>query len=107
MLILSTESNSVVGARAKKLNLQFFSGVKNKAEFLAKLKDSTSSPRAKYVVFLGNDLNDLEAMKIADFSFAPSDAHPQIKAIASWECQARGGEGFVREALELLVERDS
>ena len=54
-------------------------------------------------IYFGNDLNDYAAMKSCRYSFAPSDAHPLIKKIATNVLDARGGEGFVRNALECIL----
>ena len=57
----------------------------------------------KGLVYLGNDLNDLAAMKKAGFSVAPSDAHPLVLKAASCVIDIPGGHGFVREFVERLL----
>ena len=54
---------------------------------------------------MGNDLNDLEVMS-ACASFAPKDAHPIILNVANLVFEERGGHGFVRAAVEYLLEID-
>jgi 3-deoxy-D-manno-octulosonate 8-phosphate phosphatase KdsC-like HAD superfamily phosphatase len=36
-------------------------------------------------------------------SFAPADAHPQIKEVATRVLMSKGGQGFVREGIELIL----
>ena len=55
------------------------------------------------ILYAGNDLNDLEAMLISDYRFAPSDAHPAIKEISTHLFPSPGGAGFVREVVEWLL----
>lgn len=103
MFILSTEANSVVLARAKKLKLECIHGSNNK---LAHLKERLSSrfnndsEALSGVVYLGNDLNDFEVMQAVGYSYAPTDAHEKIKSIATQVLPKKGGEGFVREFVE-------
>jgi len=72
--ILSKEENPVVSVRAKKLQIDCVQSTPNKADYLANYLYENNL-RAEGLVYLGNDLNDLAAMRIAGFSVAPSDAH--------------------------------
>lgn len=56
----------------------------------------------KKVIYVGNDINDLEVMKVAGYSVAPSDASKEIKNIADIITKAKGGEGVIRELLDIL-----
>ena len=56
------------------------------------------------VVYLGNDLNDMEAIKIAQFSVVPKDAHPKIKKYSQYILEANGGQGFIRLFIENLIQ---
>ena len=58
------------------------------------------------VVYMGNDLNDLSAIKIAGFAAAPTDAHAAILAIADLVVSVPGGHGAVRELCEFILERN-
>jgi YrbI family 3-deoxy-D-manno-octulosonate 8-phosphate phosphatase len=102
MFILSTEISNVVTQRAKKLGLNSHTGVSNKKEFLSKYLTSQSLKSEQGLVFLGNDLNDLECLEIAQVSFCPSDAHETVKKVVTHPLISQGGNGFVREALEFL-----
>ena len=97
-LIISTETNKVVEVRAKKLGIPILHGINNKKEILKKYCKEKNIDLSK-VIYVGNDINDLEAMKIVGFSVAPADAAKKIKKIAKIITGARGGEGVVRELL--------
>jgi 3-deoxy-D-manno-octulosonate 8-phosphate phosphatase (KDO 8-P phosphatase) len=100
-IILSTEANPVVSARAGKLDISCLQDINNKAEALIGF-----CKESKYVLksvgYVGNDINDLEAMKLAGVSFCPADAHQDIIKISTHVLNAKGGEGVVRELFDLL-----
>jgi 3-deoxy-D-manno-octulosonate 8-phosphate phosphatase KdsC-like HAD superfamily phosphatase len=102
MFILSTEANTVVNERALKLGLKSNAGVPNKMKFLHKYLNMQGLDNSRGLVFLGNDLNDLECLELAEFSFCPADAHEIVKKAVTHLCSHKGGNGFVREALEFL-----
>ena len=101
-MILSTESNPVVRARAKKLKIDVVQNCGNKKEALHKVCEEKGYDLSK-VIFVGNDLNDLEAMKTVGYPVAPADAHPLVLEIATLVTKAKGGEGVVRELADKIL----
>lgn len=100
-MILSTEQNNVVTTRAKKLKIPVFQGVNDKKEFLKNYcKENNIS--LEDVAYVGNDLNDLEVMRIMGYPICPLDACKKIKNISKVVLKTRGGAGVVRELLDLL-----
>lgn len=109
-IILSKEKNPVVQKRAKKLKIGCFNGVSNKKLFIEKYlkKRFGNAEGAKNgVIYVGNDLNDLSAMRFCGCSIAPSDAHKLIKEKATLVLDKKGGEGFVRETIEIILNFDA
>lgn len=53
--------------------------------------------------YVGDDLFDLPAIRIAGWSAAPPGARQEVKAAASHVCAAEGGSGAVREVTELIL----
>ena len=100
-LILTTEKNKVVKARAQKLDIPFMQGIQNKKEALIIYCKQNKIPLEK-VLYIGNDINDLEVMKIVGFPVCPSDAYKQIKEISSIILNVAGGAGVVRELIEYI-----
>ena len=100
--ILSTEKNKVVVARAKKLKIPALFGIQNKVEALKELskKKRFNLDRTLYV---GNDLNDYEAIKLCGYSACPSDSHKMIKKIVTFRLDGKGGSGVVRELVENIL----
>ena len=56
----------------------------------------------KNVAYVGNDINDREAMEIVGYSFCPGDAHGSIKKISNHILDTKGGNGVIRELLDFI-----
>jgi len=103
--IISTERNSVVTARAKKLNIPVIQGAKNKLKTLNQLAEEKQF-NLQNVLFVGNDLNDYQAMQACGYAACPNDSHEKIKLISSVVLNTKGGYGVVRELLEEVFHVD-
>ena len=55
------------------------------------------------VAYVGNDINDLEAMELVGVTFCPADAHSSIINISDHILTSKGGEGVVREIFDHLT----
>jgi len=105
-LILSTETNPVVKARADKLKLGVISSCSDKEKAL-RTYCKGNGYALKKVLYVGNDINDVEAMKIVGFPVAPADAHAKVKAIAKLVTEAKGGEGVVKELADFMTRMEN
>lgn len=103
--ILSSEKNSVVTARAKKLNVSAIHGVADKVEALMNLSKKESFDFKK-ILYVGNDLNDYHVMQLCGYSACPSDSHEKIRSLANIVLNSKGGRGVVRELLEDVLHID-
>ena len=102
--VISTEVNGVVEIRANKLGIPAYSDCRDK---LAKVKELCKElDDLSGVVFMGNDLNDLDIMKSVGFAIAPADACSKIKWTAQHRTVTRGGCGAVREACEWITKQE-
>ena len=100
-IILTNETNRVVEARAHKLGIPALRGVENKKETLsAYCQENDISVES--VVYIGNDLNDLEAMSTVGYPVCPSDASEEIKNISKIILHSVGGAGVVRELIKYI-----
>lgn len=99
--ILSTETNPVVAARAKKIGIHATQSVADKGSAIIELAASKSISLAD-VLYVGNDVNDSDAMGLAGFKVAPADAHPALLALADYITEAPGGFGVIRELADVL-----
>lgn len=100
-LILSTEKNPVVAARAKKLNVQFEQCVTDKELALREYLNKMGLD-SKNVVFVGNDINDLPASKVTRNFVAVADASEKVLGVAAVVLSSNGGAGAIREIAELI-----
>jgi 3-deoxy-D-manno-octulosonate 8-phosphate phosphatase (KDO 8-P phosphatase) len=103
--ILSTESNSVVAMRAKKLQVPVIQGVSSKVEAIKELADRKNY-NLKNILYVGNDLNDYLVMQICGYTACPVDSHLRIKEISGDVLTTKGGDGVVRELLERVFNLD-
>jgi YrbI family 3-deoxy-D-manno-octulosonate 8-phosphate phosphatase len=101
-IIISTEENPVVAARGSKLGIQVIQGAKNKRDTLRAFCNENHLDLQK-VLYIGNDINDYDAMMEAGMKVCPADAEPEIKEIADIILERCGGEGVVRELLRHIV----
>lgn len=102
MLILSTEVNPVVRARADKLRVPVLHGIDDKETALREWARENDLPLAD-IAYLGNDVNDLPAMRIVGWPVAVANAHPLVLAEARVVLRRRGGDGAVRELVERVL----
>ncbi|GAA0966378.1 acylneuraminate cytidylyltransferase [Actinocorallia libanotica] len=103
VLILSTEANPVVAARARKLGVSVLHGLSDKATALAEwLHDEGYDPRR--AAYIGNDVNDLGCLALVGWPIAVPHAHPEVLAAARLVLGRPGGGGAVREACELILQ---
>ncbi|RCH68034.1 transferase [Streptomyces sp. SDr-06] len=102
LLILSTEQNPVVAARARKLKIPVLHGIDRKDLALKQwCEDEGVDPQR--VLYAGNDVNDLPCFALAGWPVAVADAHDAVRAAARAVTRTPGGEGAVREIAAWLL----
>jgi 3-deoxy-D-manno-octulosonate 8-phosphate phosphatase (KDO 8-P phosphatase) len=103
--ILSTEKNTVVSARAQKLQISALQGAENKVSGIQEIIKKENC-KIENILYVGNDLNDYRVMSICGFTACPADSHEKIKQISSIILKTNGGHGIVRELLEDVLGLD-
>jgi YrbI family 3-deoxy-D-manno-octulosonate 8-phosphate phosphatase len=101
-LVLSTETNSVVGARCAKLKIACQQGCPDKGKALEEIVTGRGLHYAN-VAYVGNDVNDLECLQRVGLPIVVHDAHPDVLAFARYRTQRPGGHGAVREVCDLIA----
>ena len=103
-IILSSETNPVVTARAKKMGIEAIQGLglQAKGQVLKRLLEERGIDPAQ-VVHVGNDVNDLPVFEIVGWSVAVADAYPEVIRAADYVLSKPGGGGAVREVCELIL----
>ncbi|MFH8252387.1 cytidylyltransferase domain-containing protein [Microbacterium sp. B2969] len=102
VLILSTETNPVVTARARKLRVEVLQGVDDKAAALRAWAEAAGIPLSR-IAYLGNDVNDLACLELVGWPVAVPDSHPLVLAAARAVVDRPGGDGAVRALTERVL----
>jgi len=102
---ISSRKSKAVSIRAKELEIhKVYQDVEDKKAVVEKImkEDNLSSSEISYI---GDDLVDIHPMKIAGLSIAVANACPEVKKHATIVTRAKGGQGAVREAIELILKK--
>ena len=99
--IISTESNKVVSQRAKKIKSPVIQNVKDKALVLKQICKKEGF-KLKETMFVGNDINDLPALKIVGYPVGVNDSYSEIDGFIKFRTKKKGGMGAVREICDLI-----
>lgn len=103
LMILSSEVDAVVAARARKMGVEAVQGVAHeKGRAMLEVLEQKNI-KAENVIFVGNDLNDLPCFEVAGWSVAVADAYPEVLRAADFVLTRPGGHGAVRELIDLLL----
>lgn len=100
-IIISTEKNPVVIKRAEKLNIPVISGVDDKKTVLSQYC-CENKIKLEEVLYIGNDLNDCDAMTCVGYPCCPGDAEIEIQNISVWISSCNGGHGVIRDLFRKL-----
>lgn len=103
-MVISLETNPVVAARCRKMNVSWIQGETDKAAALRKLLQERKI-NANEVVYLGNDVNDLPCFPLVGWAVAVADAMPEVARQADSVLTRTGGHAAVRELCDLIMER--
>jgi len=101
--VLSSRASAAVTRRMTELGVsEVHQGVGDKASALGALCERLGVPMSA-VAMMGDDLPDLAAMGRVGLALAPANAVAEVKRAAHWVARRRGGDGAVREAVEMLL----
>jgi N-acylneuraminate cytidylyltransferase len=106
VMILSSEPNPVVQARAEKMGVEAVHGIdiRGKGEALKELLAGKKID-ASQVIYIGNDFNDLPCFEIAAWAVAVADAYPEVLRTADHVLSRPGGYGALRELCDLVLQK--
>ncbi|MFF3936233.1 cytidylyltransferase domain-containing protein [Streptomyces phaeofaciens] len=96
LLILSTEQNPVVAARARKLKLPVLHGIDRK-DLALKQWCEEQGIAPERVLYVGNDVNDLPCFALVGWPVAVASAHDVVRGAARAVTTLPGGDGAIRE----------
>jgi len=102
VVIMTSEDSPIVKARAAKLGINHaYVGINNKRELLLRLVGELDISLDE-TAYIGDDLNDLECLKMVGCSSCPSDAVAAVKEIVCFVSKSPGGMGAVRELCDMI-----
>lgn len=96
LLILSTEQNPVVAARARKLQIPVLHGIDRK-DLALKQWCEEQGIAPERVLYVGNDVNDLPCFGLVGWPVAVASAHDVVRGAARAVTTLPGGDGAIRE----------
>lgn len=100
---ISGRFSPVTELRARELRVDFLAnGVAEKLPVLRKIA-AEAGVSAEAVIFIGDDVNDCECVRWAGLGVAVANAVPELKASASYVTQRGGGNGAVREVVDMVL----
>lgn len=102
--IITSEASQIISSRATRLKIKHvILGSKNKKRDLLNLAEEIGIIIDE-IAFIGDDLNDISAIEIVGFSACPSNSIKYVKEKVDYICKSEGGNGAVREVVELILE---
>ena len=101
-IIISTETNPVVGARSRKLAMRCLQGCEDKRAALDALAAELGIA-LEDVAYVGNDINDAACLEAVGLPIVVGESHPDVLPLAKYRTATLGGRGAVREVCDLIV----
>jgi len=101
---VTQERTKLVARRGEKLMIpEVHQGVMDKLSVVREMAERHGLSMDQ-VAYMGDDINDLSTLKAVGFSATPADGLPQVLAAVDYVCTKKGGEGAVREIVEMILQ---
>ena len=102
-IISGRHAVDIIRARADELGIKYIrAGSKDKVADLREIAADIGVDFSE-IAFIGDDVGDIEIMKAVGFSVAVADAVDEVRSIASYVTKTSGGNGAVREVVDMLL----
>ncbi|AWU44213.1 3-deoxy-D-manno-octulosonate 8-phosphate phosphatase [Blattabacterium punctulatus] len=100
LCIITRGSDLMVFRRLRDFNIQYiYQGIDNKKKYLDEYCNILNITRKK-ILYMGDDIPDIEIMKSVALPCSPIDAVPEVKKVSKYISPKRGGRGCVRDVIE-------
>jgi 3-deoxy-D-manno-octulosonate 8-phosphate phosphatase (KDO 8-P phosphatase) len=101
--VITGRESTAVAQRARECEIEFvFQKRATKIHALEEILRTTGAGEAE-VAYVGDDLPDLQVLQRVGFAIAVANAAPEVKRVAHYVTSRSGGEGAVREVIELIL----
>lgn len=103
--IITGRNSKIVERRAQELGVKYvYQGIHNKLDCLLALLKKLNL-MLDNVMYIGDDINDLDVMNSVKYRACPEDAVQEIKSVCEVVSNYKGGEGAVREIIEIVLKK--
>ena len=101
--VISGRVSPATTERAKQVKFKYvYQGHTEKVPILQEIM-ADAKLDASEVAYIGDDFTDVVVMRRVGLAIATANARPEVKPLAHYVTQAAGGQGAVREVVELLL----
>ncbi len=105
-VIITGKKSEILAKRAAELKIEeVYQGVDDKLKVLEEVIDRYNL-KCENVAYIGDDINDIECMKTCYIKACPADAVHEVIRMVDYICKSNGGEGAVREFIDLITVKD-
>ena len=102
-IIVTKEKTPMVKQWSKRMKIEkLYDGIIQKEKILEKICKKYNV-NSNVVAYIGDDVNDIDLLKIVGFSICPNDAIEDVKKNCNYVCKAKGGEGVLREIADIII----
>lgn len=106
-VFVTRENSKIVKKRIKKIRIaDLYSGILDKSKLLPTILEKYGV-KLNEIAYIGDDVNDIEIMKLVGFSVTPLDGNYEVKKISDYVCNVNGGNGAFRELADLIIKSNS
>jgi len=103
IVVISGGRSEAAKCRLEKLGIEkVFIGVSDKLTLLRQLMTDNNWP-AESILYMGDDIPDLDCLKVVGLATCPADAAPEVLKICPYVSPVKGGQGAVRDVLEKVL----
>ena len=102
-IIVTKEKNEIIKQWSKKMKIdKLLMGVIKKEAVLEKICKNYGV-KSSEICYIGDDVNDLELLKLVGLSATPSDGIIEAQKICDYVCENSGGNGVFREVANMIL----
>ena len=102
-IIITKEKTQMVKKWAKKMSIEHvYDGIQEKEKILEKICKKYNV-ESDVIAYIGDDINDIGLLEKVGLSVCPNDAIESVKKICSHVCNAKGGDGVLREIADIII----
>ncbi len=101
--VITGRRSDVMERRAHELKMDFvYQGVEDKIKALGEILRASGVTREE-AAYVGDDLSDLGPMNMVGLPVAVPNAVPEVRSAAAYVTRLTGGQGALREVVELIL----